>query len=319
VTESEALIKMIPPGQKRPGKWREGVIQIWITRACDKACFGCTQGSNLAGNPGMITPDQFAAAVDSLAGYFGVVGIFGGNPALHPQFDVLCRILQEKVPRERRGLWCNNPLGKGKIMRETFNPNVSNLNVHLDREAYDEFKRDWPESKPVGLEQDSRHSPPYVALQDVIPSAEERWALISDCDINKHWSAMLCVFRNRLRAYFCEIAGAQAMLHQNNPAYPDLGLDPGIRYGGPRQLLWWQLPMTSFADQVRHHCHACGVPLKGRGELAQSSAGVEQTSKTHEDIYVPKRKGRAVQLVTDRSQLGNPLDKMVDYLGNANK
>jgi hypothetical protein len=333
VNEQQALAKMIAPGTRRPGKYREGVIQIWATRACDKSCFGCTQGSNLAGNPGMITMPQFEQAVLSLSGYFGVVGLFGGNPAMHPNFTELCEILRKHVPYEQRGIWCNNPLTpeKAQAMRETFNPAVSNLNVHLDQKAFDLFARYWPEARPVGLERDSRHAPCYVAMKDVIEDEGERWELISDCDINKHWSAMIGVFRGEVRAWFCEIAGAQAMLHQDEPDYPDTGLDPTQLYcDAPREKVmvntpsvpWWKLGMWGFTNQVRKHCHSCSVPLKGYGELAQApeDSGVEQVSQTHANIFNPKRKTRRVELVTVRSQLDEgKLTKMTDYLGNSSK
>jgi hypothetical protein len=312
MTEQEALSRMISPGMRRPGKPRGGVLQIWVTRACDKACFGCTQGSNLGGKPGMITPQQFHWACQSLKGYFGTVGVFGGNPAMHPQFEELCHIARCHFDKAQLGLWCNHPRGKGAVMRKTFNPAVSNLNVHLDQEAFDEFKRDWPECRPFGLEGDSRHSPVYTALKDLVPDESERWDLISNCDINKHWSAMIGVFRGELRGYFCEIAGAQAMLHQHNPDYPDTGL--------PVVQGWWRAGMPEFAAQVRKHCHECGVPLRGHGELAVSNPdGVEQVTATHADIYKPKKKDRTVQLVELRDQLGKPLEKMTHYLQNAAK
>ncbi len=152
MTEDEALQRMVPPGKRRPGAYREGIIQIWVTRACDKACFGCTQGSNLAGRPGRITPEQFEEAVVSLKDYFGVVAMFGGNPCTHPQFEVLCEILCRHIPFHRRGLWSNNLLGKGSICRRTFDPTVSNINVHMDRRAAEEIRRDWPEARIVGLD-----------------------------------------------------------------------------------------------------------------------------------------------------------------------
>ena len=300
---------MVSPGMRRPSVFSGGVLQIWITRACDKACFHCTQGSNLGGNPGIISLEQFETACKSLRDYFGVVGMFGGNPAMHPKFADLCKIMQKHVPFDRRGLWCNNLLGKGAIARETFNPAVSNLNVHLDQVAFDEFKRDWPEARPFGLDQDSRHSPPYVALKDVITSREVREGLIASCDINKYWSAMIGVFRGELRGYFCEIAGAQSMLHQRNPDYPDTGVE--IVEG------WWKKSMSAFAEQVEKHCHECGVPLRGRGELAQSGK-VEQVSITHLSIYTPKTKGREVRVVDEVSQIDpQALAKFTDYVGNA--
>jgi hypothetical protein len=314
MNEQQALDKMVYPSMRRPTIHNGGVLQIWVTRACDLACYGCTQGSNLRGKPGTISIEQFEQACISLMepdSYFGTIGMFGGNPAVHPQFELLCEIMRAHIPKERCGLWCNNLMGKGAAARRTFNPAVSNLNCHLREEAYLEFKRDWPESMPFGRDQDSRHSPPFVALQDIVYDEEERWELISNCDINKYWSAMICVFRGQLRGYFCEIAGAQAMLHQNEPEYPDLGLEvtPG----------WWKQPNKDFHEQVKFHCHVCGIPLKGHGELAQCTDGREQVSITHSEVYNTKVKGRRVDLVTSRKQLGEPLHKMVDYLGNANK
>lgn len=309
MNRAEALRRMVAPGTRRPGKYREGVVQVHLTRACDKACFGCTQGSQLAGRAAFISPTNFERACDSLEGYFGVVGVFGGNPATHPEFPLLCEILRSKFPKGQRGIWCNHPRGHGKVMRETFDPAVSNLNVHLDRAAYDEFRRDWPESRPFGLREDSRHSPPWVAMKDLVADEGRRWELISRCDINRHWSAMLAQFRGSLRAYFCEIAGAQSVLHQDDPTYPDTGLDPAPG--------WWRLPMEAFAAQVDKHCHECGVPLRGRGELACAGDGTEHVSAAHAEVFKPKRPGRRVELVTLESQLGGRVRKFTDYLGNA--
>lgn len=329
MTPDEAIAKMIAPGTKRPGKYRQGVIQIHITRACDKSCFACTQGSNLAGKPRHISLEGFEAAVKSLVGYFGVVGMFGGNPAVHPKFEELCEILRKHIPYEQRGLWCNNPLGKGRTMAQTFNPAVSNLNVHLDAKAYAEFKRDWPQCGPVGLTKDSRHSPVHVAAKDFLggpPIKEveftegEMWRLISDCDINKHWSAMIAEFRGQPRAYFCEIAGAQAILHQDEPDYPDTGMALHQELHD-KEYAWWTLPMTNFQHQVKKHCVECGVPLRGYGQLAQGGDDqIEQTSATHASIFSSKKKGREVELVTELHQIKpQALGRMTDYLGNSKR
>lgn len=332
MTEQEALSKMVPPGAHKPGKWRSGVVQVWVTRACDNSCMNCTQGSNLGGKPGMITVEQFDLACRSLHGYFGVIGMFGGNPATHPEFTALCEVMKKHFPREQRGLWCNNPITEenARTMRHTFNPAHSNLNVHLNKEAYRLFKKGWPECGPVGLDGDSRHSPVHLAMRDVVPDEGERWSLISDCDINKHWSAMVGVFRGQVRAWFCEVAGAQAMLHQDDPDYPDTGvrINPDgscqststtgetIHWRDP----WWKLGMNSFANQVEKHCHECGVPLRGYGELAMCEDGTEQTSPTHADVFKPKRKGRKVEVVTELVQLGEDrVGRVIDYLQNARR
>jgi hypothetical protein len=335
--ETEALAKMVAPGTPRETKWRKGVIQIHLTRACDLACYQCLQGSNLRGPYDFITLDNFEKACQSLQGYFGVVGCFGGNPAVHPQFDSICDILTKYVPFEQRGIWCNNPITphNAEVMRRTFNPAHSNLNVHLNQHAYDLFKVWWPESMPFGLHQDSRHSPSLVAMRDVIADEGKRWELISGCFVNRFWSAMVCQFRGELRAFFCEVAGAAAILHQHEADYPDTGLDPTKEYvvmagrvisvksmpeTGGNVGTWWHLPMSAFAEQVRKHCHECAVPLNGYGELAQAESGVEQTSATHAAAYRPKKKYRPVQVVTNLTQLGlGKIQKMTDYLGNAAK
>lgn len=303
-----ATMKM--PGDKREGVWRTGVLQIWITRACDLSCVGCTQGSNLAGKPGMMTTEQFFHACESLmkpTPYFGVVGMFGGNPCVHPQFEELCWILRKWVPFEQRGLWSNNLNGHGVTCRKTFNPDVSNLNVHQSVEAAQEMLRDWPLCQPKGLFEDSRHSPPFVAMQDMEDMTdEERWQLIGDCDVNQRWSALIGVFRGELRGWFCELAGSQSMLHENEHDYPDTGIEiePG----------WWRRPREDFDRQIRYHCFACGIPLRGHGDLANNGT-TEHVSKTHERIYRLKRPaGRTVNLITRRADLGPVVSAATQYL-----
>jgi hypothetical protein len=394
MNEQEALSKMIAPAGNRPSKpYLGGVIQILVTSSCDKACTGCTQASQLARPKWFMTPEQYKIAVKSLSGYFGVVGLFGGNPALSPYFKEYCEILWESwVPMKQRGIWCNNPITveNAQKMSQTFNPAYSNLNVHLDVEAYRRFKEGWPQCNPVGLDQDSRHSPPWVAMRDVLgkgcPDCTERrcvcghlkvehrkvlnlygevlkcsvencacgpscihegyvdkcetckgtgkvydeekaWELISGCDINQHWSAGIGVFRGQLRAWFCEVAMAQSILHQDDPNYPDTGLDlsqewyfDGSYYhdappGNPT-LKWWQLPMDGFSSQVKKHCHECGVPLRRKGDLAIGGEK-DEVSQTHADLFKPKKKDRKVELITVNSPSGPTVERTTRYLQNA--
>lgn len=307
----EAIAKMIPPSKRRPGIWREGVMQCLITRTCTEQCFHCTQNSQLKGPANLMTPDQFETFCQSIEGYFGVVGIFGGAPTLSRYFEEICEIMRKYIPFEQRGIWTNTLNGKGAICRQTFNPKVSNLNMHTRKENYEEFVRDWPESirQLKGME-DSRHAPTLVALQDVIADEEERWDLISECYVNKLWSSYVSVFRGELRAWFCEIAGAQSILHQSNPNYPDTGLPvtPG----------WWKKPIQDFKDQINYHCHACGIPLNAFGELALGGT-TEYVSQTHFDAVKPKDGNRNVQLVTLLEQLPKERAIPTNYIQNAKR
>lgn len=311
------LSKMKAPGDTRP-TWRNGIIQIHITRSCDLSCIGCTQGSNLAGKPTIMTLENFERACESLRDYYGVIGIFGGNPTTHPKFTEICRILERIIPFEQRGLWSNNLRGYGNLCREIFNPAVSNLNVHTSKEAYEEFKRDWPEANLIGIH-DSRHSPPYVAMRDMEDMDwREVHKLIEGCDINQLWSAMICQFRGELRAFFCELAGAQSMLHEHEPDYPDTGLSVknylNEETGKIKQ--WWQLPINEFENQIYKHCWDCGIPLRGQGDLAVNG-NVEYVSKTHLPIYkLKKSAGKKIKLVTKRSELNGQVTRATDYIQN---
>lgn len=295
--------KMKAPGDYRP-TWRNGIIQIHITRACDLACSHCTQGSNLAGKPVMMTPENFEVAVRSLRNYFGVVGIFGGNPTMHPDFELLCSILREYIPKDQRGLWSNNLRHYGKLCREIFNPAVSNLNVHCDLDVYARMKRDWPECNPIGI-YDSSHSPVYVAMNDIKElNYDDKVKLINSCDINQLWSAIICQTKFGVRAFFCEIAGAQAMLTESD-------YDTGL----PVSDNWWKLPITAFEDQIRMHCFSCGIPLRGKGSLAVGG-DTEYVSKTYLPIAKLKRKEKKVVVVDSLEQLNGTVGRATDYINN---
>lgn len=310
----DVIARMVAPSDHRTGIWRGGILQIMVTRACDLACHGCTQGSQFGGRPAVMTPDQFETAVASLDGYFGVLGVFGGNPCLSPHFHDYCRILRERVPRNQRGLWSNHPRGKGAVCRATFDPRHSNLNVHLSSDAYEEFSRDWPECRPYlkGIAEDSIHGSPWVAMRDVVPDETERWRLIGECEINRYWSALIGVVRGELRAYFCEIAYAQAALHADDQDWLGTGM-PMPDTGLPVTPGWWRRPMSEFADQVYTHCHACGVPLKRKGQFAVGGTR-EEVSETHVSVARPKVRDRPVEVVTIEG-LGERQERpFVEYL-----
>ncbi|MDF2427621.1 MAG: glycosyltransferase family 2 protein [Nitrosopumilus sp.] len=307
--EMHFISQMKSPQDKKP-TYRGGIMQVWIGRACDKSCFGCTQGSNLKGPYEKITTDQFETALKSLKNYWGVVGIFGGNPCIHPQFPELCEILEQYIPYEQRGLWSNNLNGHGKLCAKVFNSKVSNINSHGDKRAYDEIVENWPELVETGfpnlkpLESCSEHSPPFVAIQDLIPNEIKRWKMIVGCDINQYWSGMIAVFRGELRGWFCEIAGTQSILHQHEENYPDTGfkITPD----------WWDKPISDFADQVRFHCHSCGIPMRIAAK-PDDTKEPELVTLTHLNVYKPKK--RELKLVKDKSEIEfQEISRVTDYI-----
>jgi hypothetical protein len=296
------LNKMKAPGEYRPGIWRGRVLQIKVTNACDLDCKNCSVGVGLARKLKRVffmSPDQFRAACRSLKGFPGVIGMFGGNPCLHPKFEQLCEIFREEVPdRAQRGLWSNRLFGKGAICRETFGPH-SNLNVHESQEAWDEIRRDWPEANPIqmGLTTPSHHGPLFGSLLDLGYSEEEMWDLVGSCFVNQTWSAAITLVDGQLRAYFCEIAATMAELTGDASHGTDV-------VGG-----WWSKPMSHFEGQVRQYCTRCLVAMNPR-KIASAGEEPEEYTEAWKPLMVTI-KGRPLKQVTSRQQIegGGPATK----------
>lgn len=293
---------MIPAGMKGPADrrataWRGGTIHIKILSYCDLDCQQCDAAVGILRGLKLgfvMTPEQFRIAARSLNGYFGLIGIYGGNPCMHPQFEEICRIFAEEIPdRQQRGLWTDNLRGQGKICRETFNPAMSNLNCHGIRSAYDEMRQDWPEAKPIGLgdfkHDPSEHAPYFGSMADLGLSDEEMEKRLGDCGFNQEWSAMITQVKGRLVAYFCEIAATMAEVMND----PSRGMTPGPG--------WWSKPLAAFENQICGYCTRCLIPMNGRKSPADAR-GTEQYTKTWEPVFATI-KGRPMVKVVTREEI----------------
>lgn len=293
----DILARMKAPGDHREGIWRGGVLQVKVTNACDLDCKNCSVAVGIAKKLKKLfwmTPEQYRDALRSLKGYTGVIGMFGGNPAIHPKFEEMCQVLREEVPdKAQRGIWCNHPRGKGAIMRETFNPDVSNLNVHGVKAAWDEFKRDWPESKPLaaGLHEDgrpgdpSRHGPIFGSMHDLGLSDEQMWEKVSGCYVNQTWSAEITVVDGKLLGYFCEVAATMAEL--TGDTTHGARIEWFLQQAPAGQEPWWQLPMRFYARQVEAYCTKCLIPMNGRKVAAQGTDEPEQYGEAWAPVFTP--------------------------------
>ncbi|HUX00218.1 MAG TPA: radical SAM protein [Phycisphaerae bacterium] len=222
------------------------IIQIDVTNRCELRCSNCTR--MLAHHPRRydMTIEQFRRAVDSLAGFPGIIGVFGGNPTLHPDFAALCAVLANAVPKPRRGLWASRLNGHGRVIRETFG--YFNLNVHGDAKAAAEIRRELPDV-PVYGESDCWHKPSMVALRDVVPDPAKWQAIIDACPIQNRWSAIISPMPcGDLGAYPCEIMSAWEWVYEAS-SVEDLS---------PR---WWQFELTEWAVLFRCYCPDCGLCL----------------------------------------------------------
>jgi hypothetical protein len=206
-------------------------IQIEITSACHKNCSNCTRLCHHYRKPFMMTWEEFAQAVDSLQDFPNMVGVMGGEPLLHPQFEEFCKYLQSKIPRERAGLWSSLPEGKEhyrQVIVDTFD-NIF-INDHSRNDIY--------------------HWPMLVAADDMCEDKAFMWYRIDNCWAQQCWSASV----NPNGAFFCEVAASFSMLlGRKETAWPVV-------------KDWWKNSLKDYIPQMQEFCPRCGfaMPLMKR-------------------------------------------------------
>jgi len=170
--------------------------------------------------------DQVKDGIDSLNGFLRMVGIMGGEPLLHPQFPEICKLMRERVPKERAGLWTCLPVGFERYRDEI----VSTFgNIFLNDHSRD----------------DVYHTPALVASEEVFKGHEDDMPYIWDhCWLQNGWSASV----NPHGAFFCEVAAAMSMLF-------------GIRMGWEVKPGWWKRVPKDYTDQIETFCPKCGVAI----------------------------------------------------------
>lgn len=200
-------------------------IQIEITNACIFDCANCTRFVKHVKKPFMMSFEQFTQAVDSMEGYPNMIGVQGGEPLLHPEFERFCNYLREKFPKHKCGLWTTLPPGYEKyreLIVDTF---------------YHIFINDH--SKP-----NIYHHPTLVAIKDVIKDEQDMWQRIDDCWAQKCWSASI----NPKGTFFCEMAASLSMLYDEEDSK-----------AWPVEKNWWKRIPKDYTTQMEQWCPQCGM------------------------------------------------------------
>ena len=239
-------------------------IQIEVTNACVRQCSNCTRFCGHTKEPFWMTLDQFKEAVDSLEDFPGRIGVMGGEPLLHPQFEAMADYLHSRREPFRCGLWSTFPKGKEhyrELIVRTFSSVL--LNDH---------------SKPGIL-----HTPLLVAAEEMEDLGEkEMWSLIDRCWVQTTWSASI----TPKGAFFCEVAGAMAQL-----------------FGGEGWVIernWWQRGVDEFKEQKEKWCRRCGgaIPLWRRESVDGKDDISSGNLKLLQEIGSPKVKRGAYEVYT---------------------
>ena len=225
------------------------IICIDITNRCNLGCSNCTRLLENQEGYWDMSLDNFRLATRSLSDFPGMIAVIGGNPCMHRQFEEICEILVEEIPeKEKRGLWSNNVFKHTDLVVKVFGG--FNLNPHGDKKGEMSLKEVYRRTGGIGnlYEGNSMHAPLLVAIKDLY-GEEEMWNKISNCDINKNWSASIIQNNGNLRAYFCEVAASFDLARKT-----DYGLE--VKPG------WWRENIFKYEDQIKHFCPGCGAAAR---------------------------------------------------------
>ena len=225
---------MISPAQNR-------CIQILVTNKCEHKCADCSEFvSHIPEEKQFyISLGVFEKALQSLEDFNAQIGIFGGNPLLHPLFATMMEIYKKHVYLKcRREIWCSKG-GKlwdryESVLKDVFYPELITYNEHTDQYA-------------------CYHQPVHIAADEVFdgnvtgnPGADIQlmWKLIDNCWVQQRWSSII----SPLGAYPCEVMAARAMV---------LGKPAGL----PIDKGWWKRPITDWQYQINQLCPKCSMCL----------------------------------------------------------
>ena len=227
--------------------YRQQCIQIDVTNACTMKCKDCTRFIDKNVPTYYMTVDNFRKAVESVKDAPMNIGIMGGEPGLHPQFDQLCAVLRELIPVERRQLWTNG------YTIEHHSEDVS-ITFFTENIVYNDHK------------EGSIHQP--LSADFVIKDDFVHGLLVGNCWVNWRWSgSIIQTGFGDVKGYFCEVAGARAILTSDHSE----GFD--IVSG------WWDKEPNEFLPQVLKYCKKCSacIPdpagLHTNHHIIQSSKG----------------------------------------------
>lgn len=224
------------------------LIQITVTHKCPFSCCHCSQLVPHQPDPFVMPLDEVEKALQTLVDYPGHIGLFGGEPLLHPQFREICKLYQKYIPvKARRELWTMGAnWGKYEdIIKETFYEELIAYNEHEENQPC------W-------------HQPVQIAIEEVIENKNLMRKIIDNCWVQQRWSSAI----TPKGAYFCEIAAARAHL-------------TGSPEGIPVEEGWWKRPLSDFEYQIRELCKQCSacLPMPTKGNSFQEWDDVSLNNK----------------------------------------
>ncbi len=228
---------------------RMKIIQIDITNACRFNCSNCTRFCGQHKKPFFMDFETFKKAVDSLKDFKGIVGIIGGEPTMHPEFEKFIKYLIEVRPEYRQKTSIKYPVKSVKAYFNKLkyrNGARNGLFSSLGEGYYKNFEIIQDAFVYQSL---NDHTSVNTHQAILIPRKEigindEEWIKKRDkCWLQNLWSATI----TPKGAFYCEIAGSMDMLFDGEGGWE---IKPG----------WWKKKPEDFKDQI-HWCENCSLAL----------------------------------------------------------
>jgi len=227
------------------------IIQIEITNACPKRCSNCTRFCGHHTEPFYMDFETFKQAVDSMKGFKGIVGIMGGEPTIHPEFDKFVRYFRDNFGYDDFSTACYEPTGDfvKHILANAYNVDYSNqrgLWTSVTPKYYEHFELI---QDTFGYQLVNDHSHPsmhetLMATRKELGIPDDEWIKLRDnCWIQNLWSASI----TPKGAFFCEVAAAMDATLGGPGGWK---IEPG----------WWKRTPADFAEQLKW-CEMCSAAL----------------------------------------------------------
>lgn len=193
--------------------------------------------------------ETFKQAVDSLKEFPGKVGIIGGEPTVHPEFEKFVDYLRES--RLGKGIKCT-------LLREPVYKMQNYIQRHLRNkyaklglwsslnEGYYKHFEVINDTFPYQMLNDHDNTCLHQALlmpRKELGISDEEWLKKRDkCWVQNTWSATI----TPKGAFFCEVAGSLDMLFNGPGGWK---VEPG----------WWRREVEDFGDQLKwcERCSGC--------------------------------------------------------------
>jgi hypothetical protein len=168
------------------------VINIEITNYCVMGCSNCTRATKHIINPQFSSLEFIEKALNSLKDFPRGIGIIGGEPQDHPEWDKICKLL------------------------EAFN-HVGGYILFTSRELDPKYHHIFNSGRIYITDHGIKnlHHPLLIALEEVVPDKKLQRELIEKCWLQRLWSPS--IFPKG--AFWCEIAGVLDMMYDGPGGY----------------------------------------------------------------------------------------------------